>query len=163
MDFKEILQYLEKRLGRPPGESDEQPHHTALTVAREDLLPVVRLLRREPELACNELMCLSGMDYTDGLGVVYHLYSHEHRHAFALKVRATYEDPEVPSVTEFYGIADWQEREAYDMFGLRFTGHPDLTRILCPEDWVGHPLRKDYVVQQEYRGMPVPYPEEDLP
>ena len=64
--------------------------------------------------------------------------------------------PSIATISDIYKAANWHERETYDMFGIQFTGHPDHRRILCPEDWVGHPLRKDYVAPDYYNGMPVP-------
>lgn len=115
-------------------------------------------LRDAREYSFEWLMCLSGMDYGDGkLGVVYHLDSIEHSHKLTLKVIVSVENPSVQSVARIWRTADWHEREAYDMFGIVFDGHPDLRRILCPEDWDGWPLRKDYQVQEFYNGMKVPY------
>lgn len=120
---------------------------------------VARVLREDPEFAFDALMCLSGVDYPkdNELEVVYHLYSFRHRHRIAIKIRVSRENPEVPSVADIWRTAEWHEREAYDMFGIRFTGHPDLRRILLPEDWEGYPLRKDYQVQAYYHDIPVPY------
>jgi NADH-quinone oxidoreductase subunit C len=92
--------------------------------------------------------------------VVYHLSSYTHKHRFVLKVTLPRwkgdkagELPEVPSVTGLWSTADWHEREVFDLCGVHFTGHPDLTRILLSEDWVGHPLRKDYEFPLEYHGI----------
>lgn len=92
--------------------------------------------------------------------VVYHLYSYSKKHWGKLKVKLPrWQDdqagkiPSVPSVADVWAVADWHEREAYDLVGIEFTGHPNLKRILCPEDWVGHPLRKDYEFPLEYHGV----------
>jgi NADH-quinone oxidoreductase subunit C len=119
---------------------------------------VALLLRDEADLAFDYLMCLSGVDYTKGvLGVVVQLYSMTHRHRITLKVEVPAETPDVASIADVWPSANWHEREAYDMIGIRFTGHPDLRRILLPEDWDGHPLRKDYKIPEFYQGMKVPY------
>ena len=119
---------------------------------------VALFLRDNEKLAFDSLMCLSGIDYGAGkLGVVYHLASMKWNHKFTLKVDATVENPRVPSVEEVWRTANWHEREAYDVIGVVFDGHPDLRRILLPDDWEGHPLRKDYKVPEYYRGMKVPY------
>jgi len=86
---------------------------------------------------------------------VYVLYSMKHRHRYTLKCPISRETPSVPSVESVWGVANWHEREAYDMFGIVFEGHSDLTRILCPDDWEGYPLRKDYEFPKSYQGMPV--------
>jgi NADH-quinone oxidoreductase subunit C len=92
--------------------------------------------------------------------VVYHLWSVPHRTTLVLKVILPRwkndregDLPEVPSVRGVWSTADWHEREVYDLSGVMFTGHPALRRILCPEDWVGHPLRKDYEMPLEYHGI----------
>jgi NADH-quinone oxidoreductase subunit C len=142
-------------------------------VEAADLYEVCRFLRDEPRLKFEILNCISGVDYleTDAkklakagfephLEVVYHLSSFTHRHRFVLKVllprwkdNKVGELPEVPSLVSLWAIADWHEREVYDLSGVRFTDHPDLRRILLAEDWIGHPLRKDYEFPLEYHGI----------
>jgi NADH-quinone oxidoreductase subunit C len=137
------------------------------------LLGVLRFLRDEPTLAFDLLHNISGVDYLEPdpkkaakagfephLEVVYHLQSFRHWHRITLKlILPRWKDdqvgqlPEVPSVTELYGSADWHEREVYDLVGVIFTGHPDPRRILLSDDWVGHPLRKDYEFPLEYHGI----------
>ena len=120
---------------------------------------VCRWLRDAPGIDLTSLMCLSAVDLKDKLQVVYNLHSIEHKHRITLKVElADRANPHVPTVSTVFGTADWHEREAYDMMGIVFDGHHDLRRILCPDDWEGWPLRKDYVVQEYYRGLKVPYP-----
>lgn len=119
---------------------------------------ISKFMRDDPELQFDYLMCLSGMDYGKGvLGIVYNLSSIVKKHKFTLKVEVTIDAPNVPSVESIWKTANWHEREAYDMFGIIFTDHPDLRRMLLPEDWEGHPLRKDYQVQEFYHGIKVPY------
>jgi NADH-quinone oxidoreductase subunit C len=123
---------------------------TAL-VKREDIVRICRFLHDDPDLQYDFLSDLTGVDRL-GLGegprfeVVYHLYSIPHRWRVRLKVRVA-EDAAVPSVTSVWETANWHEREVYDMFGIPFEGHPDLRRIILPEDFEGHPLRKDFPVQ----------------
>ncbi len=88
---------------------------------------------------------LTAVDFEEVMHVVYHLYSMGRRHKLMLKVEVGRDCPSVPSVESVWRAADWQEREVFDLFGIDFTGHPDLRRIMLPEDWTGHPLRKDYV------------------
>lgn len=116
---------------------------------------IAEFVRHDPELQFDWLANLSGVDYAadEQLCVVYDLWSFEHRHQFAVKVFCDRANPRVPSVCDLWRAADWHEREAYDLFGIVFEGHPDLRRILLPEDWVGHPLRKDYQFPQEYHGI----------
>jgi NADH-quinone oxidoreductase subunit C len=128
-------------------------------VATEAIADVCQYLATEPGLEITSLMCLSSTDDKANLGVVYHLCSIAHRHKMTLKVvLPDRENPSVPTVSHIWGTANWHEREAYDMMGIVFEGHPDLRRILCPDDWEGWPLRKDYKVQEFYRGLKVPYP-----
>ncbi len=122
------------------------------------LLEAAAFLCDEDDLQFDYLMCLSGVDYSKGiLGVVYHCYSMTKGHKITIKVDVPAEKPDVPSVASVWPTANWHEREAYDLFGIRFAGHPDLRRILLPEDWDGYPLRKDYKVPEFYQGMKVPY------
>jgi NADH-quinone oxidoreductase subunit C len=130
-------------------------------VAAEAIEDVAAFAKGDPDLAFDNLMCLSAVDYAavkdvePHLEVVYHLFSYRHRHVHVLKVMLPREDPRVPTVERVWGVANWHEREAYDMFGIVFTGHGDLRRILLPDDWEGHPLRKDWVDPEFYNGMHV--------
>lgn len=119
-------------------------------------------LRHDADLQFDSLMCLSGVDYGPGktLGVVYHLASMTHRHKCTVKVEVSREGGSVPTVADIWRTAEWHEREAYDMYGMSFAGHPDHRRILLPDDWDGFPLRKDYEVQAFYHGIRVPYTED---
>jgi NADH-quinone oxidoreductase subunit C len=127
-------------------------------VKPENIREVAYFLRDEADLAFDYLMCLSGIDLGKGLlGVVYHLGSISKKHRFAIRVEVPRENPNVPSVSMVWQTANWHEREAYDMVGVVFTDHPDLRRILLPDDWDGYPLRKDYQVQEFYKGIKVPY------
>lgn len=116
-------------------------------------------LRHDPELAFDWLANLSGVDYVadNQLCVVYDLWSFEHRHSFAIKVFCDRENPRIASVTSHWPAANWHEREAFDLLGIEFIGHPDLRRILLNDDWVGYPLRKDYEFPREYHGIPATF------
>jgi NADH-quinone oxidoreductase subunit C len=109
-------------------------------------------------LGFDSLLLLSSLDNGDKtLSVVYHLEAREKKDHFALKVTVPDNNAVVPSVTDVWSHANWHEREAWDMMGIKFLGHPDMRRILLDEDWEGHPLRKDYKHPEYYRGMKVPY------
>jgi NADH-quinone oxidoreductase subunit C len=126
-----------------------------LLVPHETIDQVMNFLRHEESLLFDSLMNISGVDYPpDFIAVVYHLHSFGHRHRLTVKVMAPRHFGIVPSVTPVWAFADWQEREVYDLLGIKFANHPDLRRILMPPDWVGHPLRKDYKEQAEYNGIP---------
>jgi NADH-quinone oxidoreductase subunit C len=129
-----------------------------IRVAPDRIREIAQFLRDEESTRCDSLMCLSGIDYTKGrYGVVYHLHSLKWNHKIVLKVEITPENMHVQSVESVWKTANWHEREAYDMYGIIFDGHPDLRRILMPEDWDGFPLRKDFQVPEYYHGMKVPY------
>jgi NADH-quinone oxidoreductase subunit C len=130
-----------------------------IVVSAGQIRDVAKFLRDEPGLRFDSLMCLSGVHYPkeNTLGVTYHLFSTTEKHKLTLKVIMPEDDAHLPTVEQVWKTADWHEREAFDMFGIRFDGHPDHRRILCPDDWEGHPLRKDYEVQEIYRGMKVKY------
>jgi NADH-quinone oxidoreductase subunit C len=128
-------------------------------VAPEAIAEAAAFAKSDPELAFDNLLCLSAVDYPKEtpprMEVVYHLFSYEHRHQFVLKVHLPREEPRVPTVERTWAVANWHEREAYDLFGIVFEGHSDLRRILLPDDWVGYPLRKDWVDPDFYNGMHV--------
>ncbi|MBI1803848.1 MAG: NADH-quinone oxidoreductase subunit C [Ignavibacteriae bacterium] len=132
-----------------------QPYIKVASVNVNDL---ALFLRDDADMQFDYLMCLSGIDYGKNvLGVVYHLSSMTKRHKITVKTDVPVEKAEVPSVADVWPTANWHEREAYDMYGIVFTGHPDLRRMLLPDDYPGHPLRKDFKVPEFYQGMKVPY------
>jgi NADH-quinone oxidoreductase subunit C len=139
-----------------------------LFVRREAVADLCRTLRDDPRLRFELCSSVSGADYPNDptgrrLHAVYHLLSMTFRRRIRLEVSVTVEDPHVPSVTGVYPTANWHERETYDFFGIVFDGHPGLTRIEMPDDWPGHPQRKDYPlggVPVEYKGAQVPPPDE---
>ena len=144
-----------------------------IEVAPAAIRDVSLFLRDDPRLLFDHLNDLCGVDYFEPdakkaakfghephLEVVYHLTSYTHRHRMTVKAKlGRWQNgivgrlPEIDSVADIWAIADWHEREAYDLVGIQFVGHPNPRRILCPEDWVGHPLRKDYEMPLEYHGI----------
>ncbi|MDC0357533.1 NADH-quinone oxidoreductase subunit C [Oligoflexia bacterium] len=124
-----------------------------LTVKAEGLHKICAWLKEDSKLAFDYLRLITAVDRTECFSSVYHLYSYTHKHAFVLRVDLAKEDPTVASVSDLWPTADWQEREAFDMMGIVYTGHPNLRRILLPLDWEGHPLRKDYEDPTEYHGI----------
>ena len=136
-------------------------------VRREDLVAVARLLRDDPALRFEFLSGVSGVHYPADTGhelhAVYHLLSMTHNRRIRLEVTAPDADPHIPSLVPVYPTSDWHERETFDMFGIVFDGHPALTRILMPDDWPGHPQRKDYPlggIPVEYKGGSIPPPDQ---
>ena len=151
-----IAQVLRGNFGAKITAALPDDRHPRVHVDAENWREVAEFLLREPSLKLDWLQCLSGVDYVaDGkMCVVYDLWSFENDHLFAVKVFTPRDNPSIPSVRDLWPAADWHEREAYDMFGIDFPGHPDLRRILCADDWEGYPLRKDYVFPREYHGIP---------
>jgi NADH-quinone oxidoreductase subunit C len=139
-----------------------------LYVKREAIAELCRVLRDDPRLRFEHFSGVSGVDYPHDpsgrrLHAVYHLLSMTYRRRLRLEVAVTDADPHIPSVTEVYPGANWHERETWDFFGIIFDGHPGLTRIEMPDDWPGHPQRKDYPlggVPVEYKGAQIPPPDE---
>ena len=136
-------------------------------VRADKILEVCQVMRDDEALRFELCSSVSGVDYLGAderrFHVVYHLTSMTYRRRVRLEVAVPESNPHVPSVTSVYPTADWQEREAYDMFGIIFDGHPNLTRILMPDDWEGHPQRKDYPlggVPVEYKGAVIPPPDQ---
>jgi NADH-quinone oxidoreductase subunit C len=135
-------------------------------VRRQDLPTVARLLRDDEQLRFEFCSGVSGVHYPEETGrelhAVYHLLSMTHNRRIRLEVTAPDADPHIPSVCATYPTADWHEREAFDFFGIIFDGHPALTRIQMPDDWPGHPQRKDYPlggIPVEYKGATIPPPD----
>jgi NADH-quinone oxidoreductase subunit C len=136
-------------------------------VHRDHLVEVCRTLRDDPALRFELCSSVSGVDYgpevPQRLHSVYHLTSMTYRRRIRLEVALEIDDPHVPSVVAVYPTADFQERETWDMFGIVYDGHPALTRILMPDDWDGHPQRKDYPlggIPVEYKGAEIPPPDQ---
>jgi NADH-quinone oxidoreductase subunit C len=174
MTFQDIYQHLLDRFGSDViTGSNTTAVDPWVEVASGSIAEVAAYLKEQPELAFDALNDLSAVDYFEPdeklaakfpyephVEVVYHLYSYEHKHWLTVKVKLPRWQndtegrlPELPSVAHIWAVADWHEREAYDLMGIRFLGHPHLVRILCPDDWTGHPLRKDYEMPLEYHGI----------
>ncbi len=151
-----MLARLSEHLG--PGVVDTHAYrgdHSAV-IRREALIAALTLCRDDPALKFDMLIDVTAVDYLkypgreDGprFDVVYHLYSIPHNHRVRLKVAVEQDDAHVPTATSLWPIANWLERECFDLLGVRFTDHPDLRRLLLYEEFVGHPLRKDYPINR---------------
>lgn len=139
--------------------------HPSVKVKVEPWPEMAVFLRDDPRLGLNFLRCISSLDLLaeDKLACVYDLCHvpterpselKTRTHTFAVRIEVDRNQPVIPSVSHVWPAAEWHEREAFDLMGITFSGHPDLRRILCADDWVGHPLRKDYEFPLEYHGIP---------
>jgi len=124
-----------------------------LFVPGDKIQDVAQFLKETWDLSFDYLMSVSAFDTPDHIEVTYHFHSYKHGHTIVIKVKTPRENGEVNTIVDLYGAANFQEREVFDHFGVKFKGHPDLRRILLPDDWVGFPLLKDYKEQEEYNGM----------
>ncbi len=146
LDNATVRARLMERFGTVVLEASEYRGDLAFRVQPDDLLPLTLFLRDSPDLQYIWLASITGVDYLGReprFEVVYHLRSLVNQHLVVLKVGVPEEQPHVPSLVPLWPTATYQEREAWDMFGIVFDGHPDLQRILLPEDWDGHVQRKD--------------------
>jgi NADH-quinone oxidoreductase subunit C len=143
----------------PPSE-EQATSPPAFRIHTDDLLTVAWHLQQQPDFLFDMLSCITGLDNGPEQGtmeVVYTLCSIPHEYQLGLKVVLPRNDLSVPSVCSVWKTANWLEREVFDLYGIHFTDHPDLRRILLPADWEGFPLRKDYIQQTHYRDIQVKY------
>ena len=155
MDAAAICERIQARFGDRVKAVELGAKDPFLVVDGEAIVDICRFLHDEPELRFDALSNQSGVDYKEQgwVEVVYHLFSYPHRHKIVLKVRTPRDHAVVPTVEGVWKAANWLEREIYDLLGVTFSGHTDLRRLLMPEDWVGYPLRKDFVEPAEYHGI----------
>jgi NADH-quinone oxidoreductase subunit C len=173
MTSAEIISLLESECGSRIKDKKADAIDPFVVVEPGDLLAVCKVLRDHPRLLFDILNCISGVDYLEmdpkkvakagfepHVEVVYHLSSFAHGHRFVVKVllprwkdNKPGELPELPTLVNLWPAADWHEREVFDLSGVMFIGHPGLHRILLSDDWIGHPLRKDYEFALEYHGI----------
>jgi NADH-quinone oxidoreductase subunit C len=145
------------------GPLDTSAKDPFVVVEKDALVPALSFLRDDPQCRMEMLHNVTAVERPEAMEVVYHVCSLAQHHSLTVKVRVprpeggTHENwlPEVPSVASLWPAADWHEREQWDLMGVRFTGHPGLRRILLPQEWIGHPLRKDYVYPTDHGGMPL--------
>ena len=154
MSFDDIVKFIELKAA---SKSSRIENTEALLALPENWNELSTLLKNESNLDFDYLMCISSYDKGDGkiYGVAYNLFSTTKNHYLEVRVE-TEEGKSIPSVVSLWQTANWHEREAYDMMGIQFEGHPNLKRILLSDDWEGHPLRKNFKEPDYYHGMPVP-------
>ncbi len=161
MIFEEILEQINAHLSDTLVKSiDENASPKAIVIDKSSLDELMIFLHKKDNLYFDSLSCLTGLDNgveANTMEVIYNLYSIPYDHHLMVKVILERTSPILPTVTSIWKTADWQEREAYDMLGIKFLGHPDLRRILMPADWDGYPLRKDHTDQEYYRGIKIDY------
>jgi len=140
-----------------PESIDAEQNDDWIQLKPENWLKVAKWLKSDEKLYFDSLQCNMGIDLGEGvLESRYNLHSMKHLHKVEIRIKVSAEKPDIPSVEQVWRVADWFERETYDMFGINFIGHRDLRRILLPDDWEGWPLRKDYEEQETYHGIVVP-------
>jgi NADH-quinone oxidoreductase subunit C len=173
MSGQALVDRLKKRFGDKIVDSNLTAIDPWIVIAPHGLVEICQFLKTDAEWQLNMINCITVVDFFEPdpkkaaktgwephLEVVYHLSSIQKKHSLVLKVNlprwkdnVAGEIPDCPSVVSVWRGADWHEREVFDLSGINFVGHPDLKRILCPEDWVGYPLRKDYEMPLEYHGI----------
>jgi len=157
---KDIAEKIKEQFPDQVIDTAEFRDQVAVIVKRDKIVEICRYLHDDPHLSLDHLQDVTAVDYLNKkdvrFEVVYNLYSIKYHHKIRIRAQVPENDPEIDSVVPIWAGANWHERECFDMFGIVFTGHPDLRRILLPEDWEGHPLRKDYPLKG-------PEPEKDWP
>jgi NADH-quinone oxidoreductase subunit C len=155
MEAKDIFAQLEKQFSGKVSDFKGEVKEPYLTVAAPAIVEVCRYLRDGEGLKFEVLSDQTALDWPkdEKIQLVYHLFSYSQNHQIVLKVDLPRDNPRISTVEGVWKVANWFEREVFDLFGVIFEGHTDLRRIMLPEDWVGYPLRKDYVEQEEYDGI----------
>jgi NADH-quinone oxidoreductase subunit C len=165
MTTEEIAHILKDGFGEAVTSVELSSCRPYVVIGAERWREVAGFLRDDERMGFNMLQCITAIDLLEDnqLAAIYDMFSFPVvsvgpcamlRHHFAVRVTVDRDAPHIPTVSDVWPTADWHEREAYDMMGIVFDGHPELTRILCPDDWEGFPLRKDYEFPIEYHGIP---------
>ena len=139
MELSQVAQVIREKF--PDAIIEERP--AALVIKKESFLALAKFLK-ESDLSFENLHCITGVDWKDKMEVVYHLYSFKHKIMLTLKVFLTLDDLSVETLSGIWRSSNWLEREVFDLFGIKFLNHPDLRRILNPDEWTYYPLRKDF-------------------
>ena len=151
MTIAEIGSLLRERFVDKVTEVHQDERHGHVRVTQDALVDACRFLRDDPRTRFEQCHDVTAVDWIDHFDVVLHLYSLSRKQACCVKVRtASRENADCPSVTSVWPAADWHERETWDLMGVRFVGHPHLRRIMLPEDWVGHPLQRQYAIDTSH-------------
>ena len=157
-----VSETLNEKIGKMikekfPGSLDNENIENYIQLSPDRWFEIATFLKTEPSLFFDSLQCQTGIDIGDNLlEARYNFHSMEHNHCIEIRISVPKEKAIIPSTEQIWRIADWFERETYDMLGIQFSNHRDLRRILLPDDWEGWPLRKNYEVQETYHGIAVP-------
>ena len=163
MTFEEIIEHLQAQFPTEKFEIIADAKQPYIILQADALVGVCSFLHTDPKLYFDHLACITGVDNDVEAGtidVIYHFTSIALGHTFIIKLvvsRVLEKNPTVPTLTTIWKGADWHERELFDFYGVKFSDHPDLRRILLPANWEGHPMRKDYTEQEYYHGIKVKY------
>ena len=166
MTFDEIVSRITTQIGEIIISKNEGSTPKSIEISADHVQDCFSFLYQDEQLYFDMLSCVTGLDNgveAKTVEVIYNLYSIPFDHHLMVKVVLPRENPETPTVSGIWKTANWLERETYDMYGIHFTDHPDLRRILLPADWEGYPLLKDYTEQEVYRGIRVAYGEKEEP
>jgi NADH-quinone oxidoreductase subunit C len=152
MDGEQVYKIVSEKFGNHIKQFQANTLPQSIIVEAGAVVEICSFLKQEKALGFTSMISLSGVDLKDQgkLMVVYHLGSMQHKHKIALKVELDRNNPHLPTIAKVWKGADWYEREAYDLYGIIFDNHTDLRRILLPDDWEGHPMRRDYVYPKRY-------------
>lgn len=161
MQFNEIVSKLKSTFGESNIVSAQETGLMPFVIIKSEfLLPICDFLHKTEEFYFDLLECITGIDNgteANTMEIAYNLYSIPYNQKICFKVVLNRENPEIESVSTVWRSADWHEREIFDLFGITFKNHPDMRRILLPADWEGHPLRKDYNLQETYHDIKTRY------
>ena len=161
---KKLIDLVSKKFGDHVVSSHSRLGNDTVVVKREGLVEVMTYLRDDDACKMNLLRDITAVDYLHRrprFDVVYILYSIEHKHMLTVRVQLEESDVSIPTLSSLWDVANWLEREVFDMYGMKFTGHPDLRRVLLYEEFEGHPLRKDYATQASQPRVELLKPERD--
>jgi NADH-quinone oxidoreductase subunit C len=160
MEFDQLTSHIRQNFPEAQIIEDLTSTPESIAIEKSILKPLMWFLRDDEKCYFDLLSCLTGIDNrqeSNTMEIAYNLSSIPLEHQLMIKVTIERDHPVIDTVSDIWRTADWHEREAYDLLGIRFEGHPDLRRILLPDDWEGHPLKKDYQLQEYYHGIKVEY------
>jgi NADH-quinone oxidoreductase subunit C len=154
MTAEELIKKIMNILSEAVISVSEMPNNDIMIeISKDEVIAVMERLKEDPEMQFDSLLNQMGVDYGEKFAVIYNLFSFTLDRKITVKAYIDRQNPEIVSIEAVFRGVNWFERETYDMFGINFTGHSNLKRLLLPEDWEGHPLRKDYVYPEQCNGV----------